>query len=146
MDNATLLELPLDDNDAAHTKKNSPPRAFPAVEPAALAERKGDAAGPRGDIQRKCEQGGINWKAAEDDFDAFEARVAANEGDFNWNVAEDEGLVIIPAQASVAVYFNKVGAIVIRQETGWGEDDHWVYIQPANLHHLIKRLTEIAKS
>jgi hypothetical protein len=63
--------------------------------------------------------------------------------EFCWN---DEDTVV-PSQPAIAVYFNKYQDVVIRQEGLYGHDeDHWIYIKRQNLHLLIRRLLEIAKT
>jgi len=56
--------------------------------------------------------------------------------DFNWVDARKEGSVIVPEQAAIAVYENENGDLVMRQESSFGEDDHYIYIQHA-LHALL---------
>lgn len=60
-------------------------------------------------------------------IDCDEAVTAAeklNEGDFDW--ASDDS-VILQEQLAMAVYRNRAGGVVIRQErNGFDEDDHFV--------------------
>ena len=78
--------------------------------------------------------------------DAVAARPAAAvkavvaEPDENYSLPESEDLVL-PSQPAVAVYTNRYGQIVIRQEAmGYQDDDHFVYICPQHLDTLIVRL------
>ena len=78
--------------------------------------------------------------------DAVAARPAAAvkavvaEPDENYFLPESEDLVL-PSQPAVAVYTNRYGQIVIRQEAmGYQDDDHFVYICPQHLDTLIVRL------
>jgi hypothetical protein len=47
--------------------------------------------------------------------------------------------------APIAVYFNPHGAVVIRQEGNYPDEDHWVYIRIENLDPLIDQLQRIAR-
>jgi stringent starvation protein B len=62
--------------------------------------------------------------------------------DFNWVDARKEGSVIVPEQAAIAVYENENGDLVMRQESSFGEDDHYIYIQHAYLPRLIAALEQ----
>jgi hypothetical protein len=62
------------------------------------------------------------------------------EPEENYFLPESEDLVL-PSQPAVAVYTNRYGQIVIRQEAmGYQDDDHFVYICPQHLETLIVRL------
>jgi hypothetical protein len=62
------------------------------------------------------------------------------EPEENHFLPECEDLVL-PSQPAIAVYTNRYGQIVIRQEaTGYDDEDHFVYICPQHLDALIVRL------
>ncbi|WP_407174549.1 hypothetical protein [Bradyrhizobium sp. STM 3562] len=53
----------------------------------------------------------------------------------------DSDCVVVSSQAAIAVYENRRGDIVIRQERNWDEDeDHLILIHPSNLPLLIQAL------
>jgi hypothetical protein len=62
--------------------------------------------------------------------------------EFNW--IEDADDIILPEQRAVAVYWNKQGSLIIRQEKAWcDEDDQFVVVEKANVNVFIDRLTEV---
>jgi hypothetical protein len=61
---------------------------------------------------------------------------------FSWLDARNAGDVVVPEQAAIAVYENDNGDLVIRQESSFGEDDHYIYIQHAYLPRLIASLEQ----
>jgi hypothetical protein len=62
------------------------------------------------------------------------------EPEENHFLPESESLVL-PSQPAIAVYTNRYGQVVIRQEETFGDDgDHFVYICPQHLDALIVRL------
>ncbi|MGF6434340.1 hypothetical protein [Bradyrhizobium elkanii] len=64
--------------------------------------------------------------------------------DFKWGEARNEGLVVVPEQAAIAVYENPNGDVVIRQEAQMHPDeDHYVYIQHLYLPVLIAALEQL---
>ena len=58
---------------------------------------------------------------------------------------QDDDVIVVPSQPAIAVYFNPRGDIVIRQESQYGDEDHWVYIVPANLMLVIDRLSQASE-
>ena len=63
--------------------------------------------------------------------------------DFDWS-HENEN-VILPEQRTTAVYVNRWGQAVIRQERGpMDEEDTWIIIDHAHLPAVIKALRDIA--
>jgi hypothetical protein len=62
--------------------------------------------------------------------------MSGDNDEFAW--AHDNPAIVCFEQPSTAVYRNPVGAIVIRQERGWSEEeDPFVWIQPQSLRCLI---------
>ena len=63
--------------------------------------------------------------------------------DFNWK--PENGDVIVPDQRATAVYVNRWGQAVIRQERAWDEEeDIYVVIDHASIPAVIKALRDIA--
>lgn len=63
--------------------------------------------------------------------------------DFDWKPENED--VILPEQRTTAVYVNRWGQAVIRQEKAWDEeDDTFVIIGHANIPAVIAALQEIA--
>jgi hypothetical protein len=70
----------------------------------------------------------------------YQAPVAKPEPEENHFLPESESLVL-PSQPAIAIYTNRYGQIVIRQEaTGCDDEDHFVYICPHHLDAVIVRL------
>ena len=61
---------------------------------------------------------------------------------FDWASGE---CVVIGKQAAIAVYENLAGAVVIREQGDYPEEDYCFVIQPANLRPLIAALISITK-
>ena len=60
--------------------------------------------------------------------------------DFDWL---NDNSVVLREQPETAVYFNRDGALVIRQRSAWNqEDDPFVFISPANIGEFLDKLTE----
>jgi hypothetical protein len=54
--------------------------------------------------------------------------------------------IVIHSQPAIAVYENTAGAIVLRQETDWCDDeDTVIWVQPDNLDLLIRALSAFRK-
>src|SRR5271165_1450991 len=70
-------------------------------------------------------------------------RQAEEECDFSWSAIEDS--VVIQAQPAIAIYFNRRDEVVIRQESQFGDEDHFVYVRHENLRLLIARLQQIER-
>lgn len=66
----------------------------------------------------------------------------SNSSDFSWSDAREEGSIVAPEQAAIAVYENPNGDLVIRQQGEMGEDDHFIYIQHTYLPRLIASLEQ----
>lgn len=61
------------------------------------------------------------------------------EDDFNW--ADDDSIILRP-QPETAAYFNKEGALVIRQRN-WPEDDSFIFIAEANIGEFLDKITDV---
>jgi hypothetical protein len=62
--------------------------------------------------------------------------------DFDWAKAE---CVVLREQPATAIYHNPYGALVIRQERAWNqEDDPFIFIAPQNIMSFIDSLCDIA--
>jgi len=62
-------------------------------------------------------------------------------GDFDWL---NDNSVVLREQPETAVYFNRDGALVIRQRAAWNQDDDpFVFISPANIGEFLDKLTDI---
>jgi hypothetical protein len=69
--------------------------------------------------------------------------MSSNDDDFNWREARDEGRIVVPEQAAIAVYENPHGDVVIRQEAQMHPDeDHFIYVQHTYLPRLIAALEQ----
>jgi hypothetical protein len=67
-----------------------------------------------------------------------------DEPEENHFLPESESLVL-SAQPAVAVYTNRYGQIVIRQEGGISDDgDHFVYVCPQHVEKLITSIRKVA--
>src|SRR5262245_6646022 len=64
---------------------------------------------------------------------------ADSPDDFDWS-GED---VIIHEQPATAIYFNANGALVIRQQRDYPEDDPFVFIGAEHIEGFIDKLTDI---
>lgn len=80
--------------------------------------------------------------------DCDQERPQTNEGqtkkkaEFEWDANNED--VIVPEQRATAVYVNRWGQAVIRQEKVWDEeDDAFVIVDRAHLPALISRLQGI---
>lgn len=62
--------------------------------------------------------------------------------DFSWADARKRGSIVVPEQAAIAIYENDHGDLVLRQESQYGEDDHFIYIQHTYLPRLIAALEQ----
>jgi hypothetical protein len=60
--------------------------------------------------------------------------------DFDWD-ADD--IVVLHEQPRTALYFNPNGALVIRQESFWLEDDLFVFIAREYLDSFVDKLTDM---
>jgi hypothetical protein len=66
--------------------------------------------------------------------------------DFSWRDAEDDGDIVVPEQAAIAVYVNLSGNVVVRQEGRFGVDeDHWIVIHPSNAEVLANAILRAAR-
>ena len=60
--------------------------------------------------------------------------------DFDWL---NDNSVVLREQPETAVYFNRDGALVIRQRAAWNQEgDPFVFISPANIGEFLDKLTE----
>jgi hypothetical protein len=64
----------------------------------------------------------------------------SEETDFDWH---EDPSVVVPHQSAIAVYRNKFGAVVIRQEGADYEDDVWVIVNREYLASLIDALRRL---
>ncbi|MCA1400067.1 hypothetical protein [Bradyrhizobium sp. BRP56] len=65
------------------------------------------------------------------------------DDDFNWRVENAD--VVVPDQRATAIYVNKWGQAVIRQERAWDEEqDTFICIDHAHLPDVIRALRVIA--
>jgi hypothetical protein len=65
-----------------------------------------------------------------------------SDDDFDW----DDVDVVIPHQASIAVYINPHGDVVIRQDGDWyRRDDAWIVVRPENARRLAEAIMELAE-
>jgi hypothetical protein len=63
--------------------------------------------------------------------------------EFSW--ADDSDCVVVAHQPAIAVHFNSVDGIVIRQEDFWGERDQVVYFQPQHAERIAMAILALAK-
>jgi len=90
----------------------------------------------------------------QEDFFASESEPLAREGQsppsidetveeeeelFNWNDGED---IVVHEQRALAVYENKFGGIVIRQEQAWDDEDDTVIVlaSPGAAYRLVEAI------
>ena len=67
------------------------------------------------------------------------------DDDFDWSPGRNDS-VVIPSQPAIAVFFNPLGEVVIRQESQLHPDeDHFIYVRPSNLRTLINSLIDLDK-
>jgi|tagenome__1003787_1003787.scaffolds.fasta_scaffold18289990_1 hypothetical protein len=72
---------------------------------------------------------------------AFREVVA--EEDFDWNT---DDAVILKEQRATAVYHNRVGELIVRQQAGWNDDrDTFVYVTPENVTAFLERAAKVAR-
>jgi hypothetical protein len=61
---------------------------------------------------------------------------------FDW--CTDEDAVVLPSQAAVALYFNRRGDLVIRQEADFSRDeDSFVFVEKANIAAFLDKLCDV---
>jgi hypothetical protein len=64
---------------------------------------------------------------------------APSEDDFRWDPENED--IIVPEQSALAVYLNRWGQVVIREERSWDRDEDWyIRISRENLPSVITRL------
>jgi hypothetical protein len=57
------------------------------------------------------------------------------DDEFNWNTDDS---IILKEQRATAVYFNRLGELIIRQKAAWSDDeDSIVYVMPENFNGLL---------
>ena len=62
--------------------------------------------------------------------------------EFDW--LKDEGDVVLPSQAAIALYFNRRGDLVIRQEADFARDeDSFVYVEKGNVQAFLDKLCDV---
>lgn len=62
--------------------------------------------------------------------------------DFDWTEEKED--IAVRWQGAIAVYRNKEGALVIRQEGHVGDEDQFVVVRPENLRLLVDKLLEVS--
>ena len=68
------------------------------------------------------------------------ARAPEAKSDFDWSNPEN---VALQDQPATALYFNRYGALVIRQCRAWDQDeDTFVYISPENIDDFLNKITD----
>lgn len=69
------------------------------------------------------------------------------DDDFKWDMSENSDVVCVE-QRALAIYTNRYGQAVIRQERHWPEeeDDTWICISKSHLQDVIDRLQLILSS
>lgn len=73
------------------------------------------------------------------------AELVHGDDNFQWTVNNED--VLLPEQRTTAVYLNRWGQVVIRQERQWDEDsDPFMTIDHAHLPAVIARLQDIASA
>ena len=67
---------------------------------------------------------------------------AAQDDDFLWN--SDNDSIVVPEQPGLAVYSNVAGAIVVREQGCWPDEDVYLIVQPANAERLAAAILALA--
>ena len=84
---------------------------------------------------------------AKDDLTAAARRsgfvMPGNEDDFDWNNPDEESIVL-REQRATAVYRNKLGELIIRQQC-WPDEDAFLYLTPENEVTFMEGLAKRAK-
>lgn len=72
---------------------------------------------------------------------AFREEVA--EDDFDWNT---DDAVILKEQRATAVYHNRLGELIIRQQARWNDErDTFVYVTPENVTAFLESAAKAAR-
>jgi len=64
---------------------------------------------------------------------------------FDWSGEEDADSIVLDGQQATALYWNKRGDIVIRQEAPYPDEDSFICIRPAHVGALVTRLQRMAR-
>lgn len=63
--------------------------------------------------------------------------------DFDWNTDDS---IVLKEQRATAVYHNKIGELIIRQQAAWDDDrDSFVYVAPENAVTFMEALAKRAR-
>jgi hypothetical protein len=66
------------------------------------------------------------------------------DDDFDWSSDANDNVIVIREQPETAIYFNRYGALVMRQKSAdWSEDDQIVFIKRPNMAGFIDRLIRL---
>lgn len=69
--------------------------------------------------------------------------VLVDEEDFDWTT---DDAVILREQRATAVYHNKSGELIVRQQRGWDEErDAFVYVSPENVTAFLEGAAKAAR-
>ena len=64
---------------------------------------------------------------------------------FNWDPDGEDGEdIIVRDQPGIAIYTNRRGDVVIRQEGHYPEEDRFVYVLPDNVLKIAQKLLDVA--
>jgi hypothetical protein len=69
--------------------------------------------------------------------------VVVGDDDFNWNNPDEESIVL-REQRATAVYRNRMGELIIRQQ-GWPDDDSFIYVTPENVTAFLEATAKRAR-
>lgn len=65
----------------------------------------------------------------------------ADPDDFDWS---DDDSIALQHQPATAIYFNKFGQLVIRQDSALGDEDPYVVISPCNITTFVEKICDAA--
>lgn len=69
--------------------------------------------------------------------------MAGSTDGFDWTSEASRASTVVPEQRPIAIYWNPMGALVIRQQGDFHDnEDPFVFVQPHYLPALIQRLRE----
>jgi hypothetical protein len=69
--------------------------------------------------------------------------VVSDDDDFNWNNPNEESIVL-REQRATAVYRNRFGELIIRQQC-WPDDDSFIYVTPENVTAFLEATAKRAR-
>jgi len=76
--------------------------------------------------------------------DAEAAREVLGMNDEEDHFEPGNDAIAVPGQPALAVYRNRYGSLVIRQEAAYPNDDPAIYVRPENVEMLIAKLRAVA--